>query len=211
MRKIGFSTGSLAFGDFKKALCMLCGVGTKAVELSALRKHELKPLFNSLNEIDVSQFSYVSVHAPSKYEKHEEEEIVKILANFVKRSWPVIVHPDSVYSWDLWRQFGNFLFIENMDKRKSIARDVVELEDIFKKVPEAKLCFDIGHPRQLDNSMRLALNIIKKFKNRLGQIHLSEVGPQCQHLRISSQAIFDFQKISNNIPEDIPVSSGSTC
>ena len=205
MRTIGFSTGSLALGNFKKGLHMLYDTGIEAVELSALRKHELNPLVKSLNNMDVSRFRYVSVHAPSKYEQSEEKEIVNLLIHFVNRGWPIIVHPDSVYSWDLWRQFGRFLFIENMDKRKPVARYAIELEKIFNQVPEAMLCFDIGHARQHDTSMEVATKIIRRFRSRLGEIHISEVGPQCQHLKISSRAIHDFQKISSIIPKNIPV------
>ena len=64
MRPMGFSTGALAQGDFHLALRMLADQPTTAVELSALRAHELLPLSQALPTLDLSRFAYVSVHAP---------------------------------------------------------------------------------------------------------------------------------------------------
>ncbi len=205
MRAIGFSTGALALGDFNKALRWLQDTRVSAVELSALRKEELEPLAQALKKIKLSKFKFVSVHAPSKYEPHEERKIVRLLSNFVNRGWPIILHPDSVHSWALWREFGSLLFIENMDNRKPIARNVAELEQIFDRVPDAKLCLDIGHAHQQDSSLKNALLIIERYKSLLGQIHISEVGSRSQHLRISSQTMRDFQKVASRIPAHVPV------
>ena len=86
-----------------------------------------------------------------------------------------------------------------------MARNAAELEEIFKQVPRAKLCFDIGHARQHDITMKNALTIVDKYKSRIGQIHISEVGQDSRHLRISSQAIQDFKKLSSKIPVHVPV------
>ena len=44
MRPIGYSTGALALSDVERALAMLEGSSATAVELSALRISELRPL-----------------------------------------------------------------------------------------------------------------------------------------------------------------------
>lgn len=205
MRTMGFSTGALALGDFKKALRWLYDTNVSAVELSALRKEELEPLVHAHNKIKLSKFKFISVHAPSKYEPHEERKIVNLLKNFSDKGWPIVLHPDSVYSWELWREFGSLLFIENMDDRKPIARDAIELEEIFRKVPEARLCFDIGHAHQHDSTMKNAMLIIDRFRTRIGQIHISEVSTHSQHFRISSQTMHAFQKVASFIPIHIPI------
>ena len=47
---LGYSTGSLARGNFKEALRMIDHApGIQAVELSALRENELSPLINELS------------------------------------------------------------------------------------------------------------------------------------------------------------------
>ena len=53
MGHIGFSTGALALGDWRKALAMLNKSSATAIELSALREQELEPLIKSLSEIEL--------------------------------------------------------------------------------------------------------------------------------------------------------------
>ena len=65
MRPIGFSTGALALGDFRRALSMLKDVGARSVELSALRDHEVDALMKALPGLELSGYRYVSVHVPS--------------------------------------------------------------------------------------------------------------------------------------------------
>lgn len=65
MPPIGFSTGSLAQGDFLAALSMMADSKSKAVELSALREDELMPLLEALPGLDLRKYSYRSFHAPS--------------------------------------------------------------------------------------------------------------------------------------------------
>jgi len=42
----------------------------------------------------------------------------------------------------------------------------------FKNLPEATFCFDIAHAKQVDPTMQEGYKMLKKFKNRLRQIHL---------------------------------------
>ncbi len=89
MRYIGFSTGALAFGDFRLGLSFLARKPVHAVELSALREHELPSLMAALSELDLSQFTYVSVHAPSRLKTMRESEVAEALNPCVDRRWPV--------------------------------------------------------------------------------------------------------------------------
>ena len=54
---IGFSTGSVAHGDFNAALQILQDQNIQAVELSAFREDELYPLFDSMNDLDLRKYS----------------------------------------------------------------------------------------------------------------------------------------------------------
>jgi hypothetical protein len=58
-RRLGFSTGALACGDFRRALAMLGRMRSVCVvELSALREAELEPLAEAVdNDLDLDQFS----------------------------------------------------------------------------------------------------------------------------------------------------------
>src|SRR5262245_38079189 len=140
MRPIGFSTGALAYGDFRRALQMLEGKSANAVELSALRTHELPNLVNAVDSLIVDNYDYVSVHAPSKFTAEEEPHIIEQLRVFLPKQWPIILHPDTIHNIGLWRIFGESLCIENMDKRKPIGRKVSELETIFLELPNALFC-----------------------------------------------------------------------
>jgi hypothetical protein len=64
MRTIGFSTGALALGDFRRALGMVEGKGLSAIELSALRQDELQPLAEQIGNLDLSAFNNISYDAP---------------------------------------------------------------------------------------------------------------------------------------------------
>ena len=205
MRRIGFSTGSLALSDFRRGLHILRHHAMPIVELSALREAELVPLLEGLNELDLSSFSYVFFHAPSRIDPSNEEEVVRSLGKVVRRSWPIIVHPDAITRFDCWAQLGRLLCIENMDKRKPVGRTARELQDVFMKVPEASFCFDIGHARQVDPTMSEAVTILRAFGDRLRQVHISEVNSQSRHDRLTFGAIRAFRKVSYLIPEDVPI------
>jgi hypothetical protein len=177
----------------------------QAVELSAIREHELVPLLRSLDDLDLSQFSYVSIHAPSSFSSEAEVWIFKELYEIRHRGWPIVVHPDTLHDCSLWRKLGGLLCIENMDKRKSAGRTVRELEYLFNELPQASLCFDIGHARQVDTSMTEAYRMLKHFSSRLRQVHISEVNTLNKHDRLSFVSILGFQEVTHLIPSTTPV------
>lgn len=205
MRQIGFSTGSLALNDFRRGLGILNRQRIGLVELSALRQVELVPLLDALGEIDLTSFSYVSVHAPSQVNPNDEHEVVERLRGLLSRCWPIIVHPDAISRFERWATLGASLCIENMDKRKPIGRTARELQVVFDRCPEASLCFDIGHARQVDPTMNEAARILRTFENRLRQVHISEVNSQSRHDRLTFGAIQAFRKVSHLIPEGVPI------
>lgn len=204
MRTIGFSTGALAYSDFRCALRMLNGKDIHAVELSALREEELGPLVSALDDLDLTDFNYISVHAPSRFDAQSERVFVEMLVD-VDRNWPVIVHPDAIHDYSLWRELGSLLCLENMDKRKPIGRTVHELAVVFEQLPESSFCFDIGHARQFDSTMTEAYLMLKAFGERLCQVHLSEVNTRSKHDVLSSASILAFQEVAHLIPERTPI------
>ena len=203
---MGFSTGALALADFRLGSAMLKDVSeVSAVELSALRAHELTPLANALTSLDVRGFSYVAFHAPSAFTRDEERAVVDTLVGIAERGWPIVVHPDAIHDWTLWRSFEDLLCIENMDKRKPIGRTVSELKACFDHAPEAQLCLDLGHARQVDPSMTVTFLLLREFGDRLKQVHLSDVSTDSRHNRISYSAGLAFRKIAGLIPTATPI------
>lgn len=149
MRLVGFSTGAVALGDFHTALQVLTAHGVQAVELSALRAVELPRLLADLENLDLSVFQYVSIHAPSSFEARDEATLVRALSE-TNPVLPVVVHPDAIHVVERWRALERRLLLENMDRRKSRGRTAEDLDLFLRDLPEAGLCFDVGHARQVD-------------------------------------------------------------
>ena len=204
MRPIGFSTGAVAYSDFKRALDLLAAEPVSCIELSALRFHEVVPLLNALEMLNLRRYQYVSFHAPSTFDVDQERFLIEQLRR-VPREWPIVIHPDTIHSWAAWRQFGPQLAVENMDRRKPSGRTVQELRSTFEELPDAAMCFDIGHSRQCDPSMTEAYGILKTFQRRIKQIHISEVNTASQHDPISYASRIAFQEVACLIPSSVPV------
>jgi hypothetical protein len=205
MRNIGFSTGAVAFGDFHKALELLAPSKLASVELSALRMSEVETLVNAIPSLQLGGYTYVSFHAPSSFSAAEERWLTDLLHSKVPAAWPIVLHPDAICDSTLWKRFGARVAIENMDRRKRIGRNVSELSLIFEQLPDASLCFDLGHARQCDSSMTEAFLMLTAFRERLVQVHLSEVNSESQHESISYGAKLAFHQVAYLIPNEQPI------
>lgn len=205
MRPIGFSTGALARGDFSRGLDLLKRAGLRKIELSALRTEELPGLMHYIQSSNLDDFDYVSIHAPSSYPADSEAGIVEALAPAIKKRLHVVVHPDAIRDFKPWRQFGDLLCVENMDKRKPIGRTARELSTVFEKLPEASFCLDVAHTRQVDPTMGAAADILRHYANRLAQVHVSDVNSSSRHERLNLAASLAFRKIASSIPASIPL------
>jgi hypothetical protein len=205
MRCIGFSTGALARDDFRQALQMLADKDVNAVELSALRQHELAPLVEQLGQLELANFQYISFHAPSAIERSFEPIALDLLSQVAARNWPIIVHPDAMSTPRDWASLGDCLCIENMDKRKPAGQTAKSLAEIFQVLPNASLCFDIGHARQVDPTMSEAWEILQRFRDKIKQLHVSEVNTQSKHDPISLESVLAFQKVSHLLPAEAPI------
>ncbi|XXT21858.1 hypothetical protein WME94_09890 [Sorangium sp. So ce429] len=199
---MGYSTGALALSDVERALSMLEGSSATAVELSALRISELKPLLRLLGSLDLSRFDYVSFHAPSRFDAAEERVVADAMAEVAALGWLIVLHPDTLHDLGAWRQLGGLLAIENMDKRKRTGRTVEELGAFFDALPEASFCFDIGHAHQVDRTMTEAHFLVKQHRARLKQLHVSEVNAGSRHDALSQSAAQAFQRVAAQVPSE---------
>lgn len=205
MDRIGFSTGAVALSDFQRALSLLRHADTGAVEMSALRFSELQPLLGAIPSLDLSRFGHVSVHAPSAFPAAEEPRVAAGLREVAARGWPVVLHPDAIHRFDCWKGFGDRLCIENMDKRKPVGRTMLELAAIFDRLPDASLCFDVAHARQVDSSMTEAFEILREFGSRIAQVHVSELDARSRHQRLSWGAIHAYRQVAEWLPDRVPL------
>ena len=205
MRPIGFSTGALAKGDFRTGLALQrTNPLLRAIELSALRDHELQPLVSGLDDLELSHFKYVSVHAPSKLVTLSERDAFSVLSE-LPLTWPIIVHPELMPTPPLWRSLERRVCLENMDNRKSNGRTLREMRQLFELLPDAEFCLDLGHARQIDPTMATAMRMAEEFSGRLRQLHVSEIGGSGEHLPLSALAIYAFQLVARFIPSDCAV------
>jgi sugar phosphate isomerase/epimerase len=198
MLTIGFSTGALARGDFVQALRLLEDKHVEAVELSALRYTELPDVLTKLPlylEMLRKRYRYISFHAPTNFK--DEPELIRQLTLVVELGWNIIVHPDTIRDRSLWRALGSCVCIENMDSRKNVGRTADELYQFFEEIPQAKLCFDIAHAREVDPTMTEAASILAKFGDRLAQVHLSEVDTRGAHFAMSRSAEVAYEQFSD--------------
>lgn len=191
--------------DFHRGIRLIAERKIPCIELSALRIEELDPLVSEINDIDLSAFSHISVHVPTRIQRTDEKEIVERLHSFSRRGWPIILHPDVVHDFSLWHGFGHLLCIENMDKRKPSGKTVQEMREVFSVLPEAAFCFDMGHARQVDPSMMVAHSLLKEFGPRLREVHMSDVDASSRHNALSDGSILAFQEMAGMIPESVPV------
>lgn len=203
-RPVGFSTGSLGPGHCRQALEMLRTVDVQAVEISALRVSELREALLALEEMDWTRFRYVSFHAPSKFNGEDDQEIREALSLVVERHVPIILHPDAISDWDIWRELGPLAVIENMDGRKPDGRTVEELLPVFDRLPEARFCFDIGHAWQIDPTMTLTQELLLAFADRLCEFHVSKVNELFNHEPLQVDSIKEFAPWLKRFP-DVPI------
>ena len=174
MPLIGFSTGAIALGNFEGALNLLKQTSMSAIELSALRLPELPILIAALPLLDLSSFGYVALHAPSRFSQEEETSVTELLKS-VPKEIKIIIHPDTIHDSGKWSAFGAQLAIENMDRRKSFGRSADELRHWFDLLPQSSLCLDLAHAHQFDRTMTEAYRILRSYKDRICQLHVSEL------------------------------------
>ena len=204
-RPTGFSTGALAFADFRCGLHLVRQHHLPVVELSALRAGELAPLLAALDTLDLTGFTHISLHIPSKFAPEQEAEILSLLSAESHRGWLYIAHPDVLYTPARWRTFGPQLCLENMDQRKPIGRNLPEMRAVFGSYPDATWCFDIGHARQIDSTMIESWRLLDAFAGRLRQVHVSEVNSHSRHDHLSRLTIGAFRQVAAFIPDATPL------
>jgi len=205
MRHFGYSTGAIAKDDVDTAMACLQATDATAVEFSALRIHELGHVLASVLQRDTRRFAYRSFHAPSKFSASDEDHVLRQLQPLLSAGWPIVMHPDAIRRPERWRALGDRLLIENMDQRKPIGRTADELSMVFKRLPDAGLCFDLGHVRQIDPSMTEAYRIVQRHGGRIRQIHLSDVDNNSAHQRLNIPALNAFIKVVPSIPRNAAV------
>jgi hypothetical protein len=175
------------------------------VEISALRRQELPFLLAAFAGLDLSMFDYVSVHAPSRIDACDEEQLVSELASLPATCRWIVVHPDVIVHFETWRPIESRLAIENMDTRKTTGRTAGEMATIFDELSSAKMCLDLAHSEKVDSTMFEARELIRQFHDRIVQVHLSEITTGSSHHRLTIQGEAAARRVAKLIPATVPV------
>ncbi len=136
-------------------------------------------------DIDLSKFSYISVHAPaSPYAA--DDKFNHILRQFreLTRKFPIrniVFHPDTVLDWSVFEGYQDLpISIENMDERKQFGKTVEDIQSILSK-HSFGLTLDLQHCFDNDPTMQLAGQFQTIFADRIVQYHLSGYEPEFLH------------------------------
>lgn len=131
-----------------------------------------------------------------------EAAVAEALLRCLDRNWHVALHPDAMRDAGCWRQFGKLLCIENMDKRKPTGRTPAELQPFLDDLPDATICLDLAHARQVDRTFAVARFILATFgPERVAQVHLSELDLRSHHARLSQSMVSAVQEMAHWVPE----------
>jgi hypothetical protein len=191
---IGASTGFLvdARGDWPALADQAAALSPFTAELAALSEDELPGLMAFLAGAPSLPFHYLSVHAPSKNLKLAEAKLVDSLARLPAYVDAVVVHPDVIDDPAEFRRLGSRLVLENMDARKAGGRTADELAPFFAELPDAGLCLDVAHARDVDATMAGAHALLDRFAGRLRHLHVSSIDDAGHHvpLRAGDEAAF---------------------
>jgi hypothetical protein len=180
------------------------GKPVTAIELSALRVSELADLIGAIPSLDLNQFGYIALHAPSSFNQSEEAGIARLLDS-MPGHWKIVLHPDTIWNPEIWSCFGSRVALENMDRRKPDGRSAEEMSRWFAILPEARFCLDLAHAQQWDTTMTEAYLLLKTFSDRLCQIHISQLDSASHHFPLTESSVRAFSEIAWLIPKDVPL------
>lgn len=187
--KLGFAISNTTekSEDLTRKIENALNISDEAIELSLTRDTKFNQPFTQETFDLLNKFKYKSIHAPVRdsnlnginYPSKLGNTLLDIIDTIAKNINPtaILFHPDVVESFDyLNSRYGSTLAFENMDITKSFGKTLVELEEVFKKSPQAKWVFDINHIYTNDKSMKSAKEFYDAFKDRVTHYHVSSLG-----------------------------------
>jgi hypothetical protein len=174
---LGCSTGYMTDyrDDWERLVDEAAAVSSMAVELSAMSARELPGLLRYLGSAPRLPFLFVSVHAPSKGRGADEQRLVNEIRRVPAWVDVVVVHPDTISDPALYRPLGRRPALENMDTRKTTGHSADDLGAYFAELPEARLCLDVAHAKDVDPTLGVADELLRRFSNRLSHVHVSSL------------------------------------
>lgn len=173
--------------DWERLVADAAAVSSMATELSAISASELPGLLAYLRSAPRLPFLFISVHAPSKGRGGDERALVDDLRQVPLWVDAIVVHPDTISDPTLYQRLGRRLALENMDTRKQGGQTADDLAALFRALPEARLCLDLAHAKDVDPSMGVAKDLLRRFSDRLVHVHLSSLDEDRHHVTLTPE------------------------
>lgn len=206
---IGFSNGNFykLFSDpyerfSNEYLDRYMSGGANAIEVHCLDEKMVDYILD-VKDLDLSDFSHVSFHAPALAYKDDEGsnrflyKLELLTAKYNLKN--IVFHPDTVLDWSVFIKHKKLpISIENMDGHKNFGKTVDDISSILDKY-DFRLTLDLQHCFMNDNSMQSAADFQEKFKNRISEYHISGLNinePHYPLFKTKQNTIIDALKYS---------------
>jgi hypothetical protein len=179
---------------------------TNAIELHCPNEEIIDHLLQK-EDLELSSFSYISVHVPSLI-NNKKEELKRILNKLrgLKEKYKIknfVFHIEKEIDWSIFSDYLDLpVSIENMDNEKDSGKNIEDIEKILKNYP-FNLTLDLQHCFTNDRSMKLAIDIQENFKERITEYHISGFEEEVLHYPLfkTNQNII----IESLLHKDIPI------
>lgn len=189
------------------------------VEITFARKDEIYAFKLSKSNRDwLRQLDYVTIHAPFHLirDSENEKETIKQLDTVSEiyadlNAKDVIIHPTDLPSPEILKKYGFNVSTENTELRVHVT--IADLKKILNQHPNMRLCLDVTHAYNW--SKYETDKLVKAFKDRISQIHLSGNYRKKYHQsmrKVTKDFLYSIEPIKKlNVPivieEDIKVKS----
>jgi sugar phosphate isomerase/epimerase len=188
---LGFNTGRPEKFTWSDKIDIFKELHATAIEFSCMDDKRWE-LMKELKADDIKFFKYVSIHAPTERDFIDDSETHSILEKIEQASKKfdvdhVVFHPHEIKDWNIFNKYSFSVAIENMDTSKQSCRSVEDLINIFKK-QDIKMVLDVNHCYANDNSLKLAREMYKNFRELIVEIHLSGYSSNHDRLYETKQA-----------------------
>lgn len=179
MIHIGFNHGTLYRVMDKYSpenIDIFADCSTDLLEVSCMRINEVSQLAKIVPLVE--RFHRKTIHLPTDIRYADDEATRSLLTNICSFYGTIgaelaVVHPDLIDDVRVFDDFPVAWAIENMDHRKTCFRNAEDLQAFFTENDSWKMVLDVNHCFVNDPTMRLAEDLINRFRPRMREIHLS--------------------------------------
>lgn len=182
MNKIGFSIGAMHTWtkSLNKRINFLKQLPCNAIEIGLSETPDLDKKISKQNIKYLKSLDYVSLHSPFYkpgrkdffYDDNKEtKEILDRLQYYYDliEAKALIIHPNQIKNYDILKKYDMNFCLENMPKKRNINYNQINSDA---KEHNFNICLDTAHVFTYNNE--LMPKLIKTFKNKIYQVHLSD-------------------------------------